>query len=191
MKHIGILTGLFIFSATCAEKLPYNVSIDPMWYELDAKTNIQKHSGEKWVVVGKITLKHTTKETIRLNTLSINWQGKPLNHLFGSLYKADATDTFLPIESYLVADSLWHKNTQNMHFNCEKPIMLDPITTFYIVLTIAEDIESCIKSGTFTIAQESLPREFQRFTQNNSDCLKFSIKTARSYNPLKVVSAYS
>lgn len=189
MDYIKFLGCLLIISTHHIKATPYQVMIEPLWHEISV-SKIEDYSREKWVVIGKITLKHTTRETIKLDSLSIAWQGNQIDQLFGSLYRADITDMFLPIESYLVADSIWSEQSQKMYFSLEKPLMLEPATTFYLVLAVPLALEKDIKTGSFFIVQESLPREFKYYAQSNKTDLTFSSKIAHSYNPLKMVSSH-
>ncbi len=169
-KNFALFSILCInsLSADIAEPLlPYQVSIEPLWYELDQQPEARELFGGKWLVVGKITFKYKDKEFIKLDNLLLDWTGGSIDYLLGTLYMTDVDETFLPIESYVICDSNWNKSQQMMRFNFNKPYTIDPHTTFFVVLTVPDEVEPILKTGSFMLRSVCLPPMFRTYAHNN------------------------
>lgn len=156
-KNVAHATQISLESKECV------VAIESLWRELNNPAQSNQLADEKLVVIGKITFKNKTDESIKLNTMHLTWHGSPINYMLGSLYKADPDNTFLPIDAYLVCDSTWNKTDQKLMLTFAKSESLSSATTFYMVLTIPKNLEPKLKNGYFQIATHNLPSEFRTY----------------------------
>lgn len=191
-KKVFLVVIAIITSALRCNVAPISckVSLEPLWFELDQNDDSQKLFGGKWIVSGKITFSYKTKEHIKLEKLQLNWNGEPIEYVLGTLYKADADDKFLPIESYVICDSNWNRSRQTMSLNFAKPYLLDPISTFYLVLTVPEHLEKNLKNGIFSMAAETLPRAFRSYANNNPLSLTLG-EHSQHKTPIKTIATSS
>jgi hypothetical protein len=119
---------------------------------------MERDLGGKWILVGSITFHKKSKEVAKLEKISFEWHGDPIDHLSGSLYKKIPEKQFMPIEDNLVCDGSWNKLNQCLilDFNNRKQT-LGPRNIFYLVFTVPESIEPALKSGYFNLVQTNLP----------------------------------
>ena len=144
-----------------------SVTIESLWKELE--NPIKKTvNDDKLIAVGKITFKNKAKEVIKLDELTLNWHGAPVHYVLGSLYKANANDSFLPIDAFLVCDSSWNKVDQMLTLKFNKSESLGSCTTFYMVLTIPHNLEPMLKNGYFQIATTNLPAQFRTYAHHHA-----------------------
>jgi len=155
---IFLLTTTFSLYTTANE---FSVILEPKWENLEPNTTKTKKFGGKWVLVGNITFKKNSKEPVNLSKIYLNWQGKTIKNLVGSLYKKKSDKDFIPIQDYLICDGAWNKTKQTLILKFDEKQTLGPITTFYLVLTIPENIETVVKKGSFVIEKEYLPEQFK------------------------------
>ena len=149
---ISTTTSLCIYAAEC------DILLVPLWDNLEKNNMIERDLGGKWMLVGSITFHKKSKEVVKLEKISLEWHGDPINHLSGSLYKKIPKKQFLPIEDNLVCDGSWNKLNQCLvlDFNNRKQT-LGPRNIFYLVFTVPESIEPALKSGYFNLVQTNLP----------------------------------
>jgi len=155
---IFVLTTTFLSHTTANE---FSVTLEPKWENLEPNTRKTKEFGGKWILVGSITFKKNSKEPVNLNKIYLSWQGEAIKNLVGSLYKKKLDKNFIPIQDYLICDSAWNKTKQTLILKFDEKQTLGPITTFYLVLTIPESIETVVKKGSFIIEKEYLPEQFK------------------------------
>jgi len=126
----------------------------------------------KWILAGTIIFKKKCNAQVNLEEIRLQWHGKSLEHLQGSLFIAKNSEPFKPINDNHVSDGKWGKKTQRLNFKFNHTISLHPTTIFYLVLTIPEEHVHALK-GHFTIIPSCLPTPFQQ--EANKDPLAISI----------------
>lgn len=151
-----------------------SISIEPQWQNLENNTERAQQFGGKWILAGSITFKKTCNSPVHLNELRFVWNGIPLNQLQGSLFKANDSEPFKPINKNHIADSSWSKKEQSLIFKFAQSISLHPTTIFYLVLTIPEEQEKKLK-GSFSILPHYLPLPFQEALQKEKMDLHLDI----------------
>ena len=164
MKYVTYFIPIFVLMTTSSLYAPANefsVVLEPKWKNLEQNTKKTKEFGGKWILVGSITFKKNSKEPVNLNKIYLNWQGKNIENLVGSLYKKKSDKDFIPIQDYLICDSAWNKAKQTLILKFDEKQTLGPTTIFYLVLTIPENIETVVKKGSFVIEKEYLPEQFK------------------------------
>lgn len=147
---------------------PFKIILESKWKNLDCDPQKIKEFGGKWILVGSITFKKRSPEMIFLNELQLKWEGEPIKRLIGSLYEKNDTSNFLPIEKYLICDSVWKSSTQQMLLKFNRTLTLGAVNTLYLVLTIPENLEEKLKSGRFTLEHVSLPLAYQQYVKNSN-----------------------
>lgn len=150
-----------------AEQESFKVIVEPKWHNLESDTDRTKQFGSKWILAGTITFKKRSTEAVFLDELQLSWKGKKIDQLIGSLYEKNEAGEFLPIEKYLVCDSCWKKSTQQLFLRFNHPLTLGAINTFYLVLTVPEEIEQILKNGTFYIEQAGLPLPYREYVKDH------------------------
>ncbi len=172
-KLLFMLTLLFVTTKITSNYLePFTIQLESKWIDLENSTAKIKKFGGKWILAGSITFKKRSSETVYLDEIKLSWKGKTLSNLTGSLYVVNKT--FLPIEKYLVCDSLWKASEQQLLLKFDKEHTLGARNTYYLVLTVPEDLEDTVKKGEFTIEKQSLPCPFQDYLQNNKIALSLN-----------------
>jgi len=155
----------------------FTIKIESKWEDLD-KDKKQKHFEEKWIWAGDIIIKKTAPEYVSLHELHLIWNGQnseKIESIIASLYDKKNTKTFIPIEKYLICDSVWKKSEQRLILKFEKPKTLYAINNLALVLTIPKKTEDTVKQGYFTIDTEYLPRPYQDYVTEHNLCLCFDI----------------
>lgn len=158
---IGAITYLSIQ----AHDEPFKVILKAKWHDLDSNPQRVKTFGGKWVIAGSITFKKRTQEVIFLNQLQLTWEGENIDQLAGSLYEKNDMSAFLPIEKYLVCDSRWKKSTQQLVMKFNRTFTLGAVNTFYLVLTVPDDVEKKLKQGRFKLEQVGLPTHYRQYVK--------------------------
>lgn len=157
----------FSLSAECNSKEisdQFTIKIEARWEDLE-KNKKKKNFEDKWILVGDITIKKTAADYISLQELQLNWNGKKINQLTASLYEKNSDKNFMPIERYLLCDSIWKKSEQKLILKFKEPKTLCAINKLSLVLTIPKDMEEILKSGGFTLDTEYLPQPYKEFAQ--------------------------
>lgn len=149
-----------LFTQVAQEKCP--IILESQWHNLDNNDSKVEHFGGKWVLVGSITFKRKSKEPIFLDKISFVWHGEQIDNLIASLYKKPYNKEFLAIEENLICDGIWNEKTQTLIFDFDDQEKLAPTTTFYLVLTIPQTIETILKSGYFSLKDTSLSVLFKQ-----------------------------
>lgn len=160
---ISVLCSLLSFTTFSTEH--FDILLKSKWRNLDQNNHSIIDFGGKWVLVGSITFKKKSKEPLFIDTLNLTWNGKHIDHLVASLYKKNLSRDFLPIEDNLVCDGIWNKTKQTLMFNFDEKETLNPTTTFYLVLTIPNDLEPILKNGAFVLEEHCLPKPFKQNSQ--------------------------
>jgi hypothetical protein len=159
----------------------FNIILKSKWCDLDGNCTKVQEFGGKWVLVGSITFKKRCKDPICIETISLHWNGEPLDNLLASLYKKNLEkDAFLPIEENLICDGIWNKNKQTLILNFDEKENLAPTTIFYLVLTVPESIEPILKNGFFSLEEHYLPKPFKQCAQTEKLSLAINVTSAKS-----------
>lgn len=163
---------LLLCALTCArfaraEQETFKVVVEPLWHSLDSDPLRIQQFGGKWILAGSITFKKRSSEAVFLDELQLAWKGEKIEQLVGSLYEKNEAGAFIPIEKYFVCDSNWKKSTQQLLLRFEHPLTLGAINTFYLVLTVPEDIEHILKNGSFYIEQAGLPLPYREYVKDH------------------------
>lgn len=148
-----------------ANQEPFKVIVEPKWQDLENNPQKTKLFGGKWILVGSITFKKRSSEMIFLDEIQLTWKGKKIDKLLGSLYEKNDTSSFIPIEKYHVCDGRWKTSTQKLFLRFNHNLTLGAVNTFYLVLTIPEDIEPIIKNGSFAVETEGLPLRYREYVK--------------------------
>ncbi len=170
MKILGyalLLNALFLAQAMKAEQEQFKVLVEPKWHNLETDTDRTKLFGGKWILAGSITFKKRSTEAVFLDGIQLSWKGANIEQLTGSLYEKNETGAFLPIEKNCVCDSSWKKSTQQLFLHFDHPLTLGAINTFYLVLTVPENIEPILKNGSFHIEQAGLPLPYREYVKDH------------------------
>jgi len=117
MKYVTYFIPIFVLTTapslyTTANE--FSVILEPKWENLESNTKKTKEFGGKWILVGSITFKKNSKEPVNLSKIYLNWQGETIKNLVGSLYKKKSNKDFIPIQDYLICDSVWNKTKQTL-----------------------------------------------------------------------------
>ena len=146
----------------------FRVILEAKWQDLENNAQKIKQFGGKWILAGSIVFKKRSSEILFLDTIQLNWKGEKIDNMIGSLYEKNDTGSFLPIEKYLVCDSVWKRSTQQLFLPFNRPFALGAVNTFYLVLTVPQEIEKKIKSGYFFITQHRLPFPYQKYISTHN-----------------------
>ena len=152
-----LITGSAVAALTPTDCL---INMAPKWEPL-ATRSPHEHLGMKSIVIGSITFRKKCKQPAKLDTITLSWHGKRINQLSGSLYKKIPEKRFVPIDTNLVADGSWNSAQQKLrfHFNDNKQT-LGPINIFYVVLTVPQNLEKRLRTGSFSLSHHNLPDMF-------------------------------
>ena len=170
MKKIKILilSGLSLsfllsFNLTAESAKICDITIQSRWQNLETPREMSFFNS-KWILAATITFKRTStlKEPIFINRLQFSWTGPILKSLNASLFKKTPNQPFTPVEEMVISDGKWNARTQELHFAFNDQQRLDPVTTFYIVITIPSELEQSISQGKFTLVPSCLPDELQQ-----------------------------
>lgn len=157
---VGYLCTSFL-TASHNELDDFKIILESTWKDLDTDIAQSQEFGGKWILIGSITFRKKAKEVVNLEKLYLHWTGKPLAHLLGSLYKKTTSHDFLPIQDYLVCDGKWNNAQQILMLDFEQKLTLGPTNTFYLVLTVPDNVENIVKEGSFDILDSYLPEPFK------------------------------
>lgn len=133
------------------------VCVEAKWNNLEQCSKQEQLFGGKLMLVGSFTFRKQCKEPIKLDKLILEWHGKKINSLCGSLYKKFPERNFVPIQENLVCDALWNKSTQTLILDFENEQTLNTISIFYLVLSVPKELEQTLKDGYFTLRNSDLP----------------------------------
>lgn len=166
MKVIHVVCALLLTQhlITC------DIAIESLWKNLETRHEEQLFDG-KWILTAIITFKKhpDLKDPITLSKLYFAWQGPFLHNLTASLYRKIPNQAFVPLEELLVCDGRWNERNQELYFNFDEPHKLDPLTKFYIVITIPDHLSSILRNGSFLLIPTSLPDIIQNFMNIKSE----------------------
>lgn len=182
MKGITLrtcITGIVLWCVHTPIHAPYigcDVSLSPLWQDLEGSPERAQTFGGKLMLVGAITFKKRMPEHIKLQKLSLRWQGpnnEQLPDLACSLYQKDLNKEFLPIQEFLVCDGMWNATKQLIDFTFDQTKTLSTYDIFYVVITVPELHEDTIKKGSFVLLDSSLPEIIKESIHNKPLILSF------------------
>ncbi|HEV2601313.1 MAG TPA: hypothetical protein VGT41_03375 [Candidatus Babeliales bacterium] len=176
MKHsIASLLMISCLSLSASNN-DFKLIIEPCWKDLEQCVYKTKFFGGKWILVGSITFKKKSKESVDLNHLYLHWIGHPMERLVASLYKQQSNcKDCMPLEENLVCDGIWNAKDQLLLFKFNDPQKLGFVNRYYVVLTVPPFLEPIIQQGHFQINPYQLPEQFKQNIDSNNLCL--SLKT--------------
>jgi len=163
---LAILVNCTIIQSKSAQTNDCTISIESQWEDLENNKEKSQKFGGKWILAGTITFKKKCNKQVTLQEIRLQWHGKHLELLTGSLFIHKDTGPFKPVPDNHIADSKWSKTTQTLLLKFNHPISLHTTTTFHLVLTVPEDQEQLLK-GNFTIEPAYLPEPFQEAIQKD------------------------
>ncbi len=169
-----------ILNASTPYSAPYqsfnnglSITLTPAWQQIGHGKALANNFGGAWMCVGTITIKKRVNETLSLTEAAFHWNGSPIKSLHASLYRKNG-EPFLAIEENLVSDGVWKSNQQLLSFSFSNKQVLDPITTFYLVLTVPSPLEQRLKKGSFQLLASHLPAHIQPYLENKPLSLTLS-----------------
>lgn len=166
---------LSVLTALSCKAETFTISLKPKWRCLEEDCKKAAEFGGKWILAGSITFKKRSKDHVFIEMLNLHWNGENLDNLIGSLYRKNLDkELFLPIEENLVCDGIWNKNKQTLVLNFDEKESLAPTTTYYLVLTVPDDIEPILKKGSFYLEEQNLPKPFKQCAQQEKLSLAFN-----------------
>jgi len=160
----------------------FSIILEQKWQNLERNQEKNKEFGGKWILIGSITFEKKSKEFISLDKINLRWNGDNIDNLIGSLYKKYPEKEFIPIQDNLVCDGTWNKSKQLLMLKFDNKLSLGPTTTFYLVLTVPDQIEPIIKKGSFCLEEHCLPDPFKQCARNRQ--LSIAVNTKTSPEPL-------
>lgn len=171
MKHLAIFCALTWHALSLCtlplESNDFQLIIEPTWQNLERNTDSSKAFGGKWVLIGSITFKKKSKDSVELDRLELKWHGEKIDDLAGSLYRKSSHKDFMPIEDYLICDGTWNKAKQTLKLTFDQQQTLGFVNTFYLVLTIPDHMDNIVKHGAFDIVSRALPEPFRVTAQQH------------------------
>lgn len=162
------------------------ITLTPAWQSIGHGKACEKVFGGAWICAGTMTIKKRVNETLSLSQAAFRWHGPHLSTLHASLYRKNS-EPFLPIEENVVSDGVWHPSTQQLSFSFSKKQVLDPITTFYVVLTVPSPLERRLKKGSFELLTAHLPAQVQLYLEKSS--LSLALSDLAQHTSTKLVQA--
>lgn len=156
MKYIRFLLIMMLMPAM-ARGASCQVRVEAKWNNLEQCSKKETLFGGKLMLVGSFTFRKQCKDCIKLDKLMLEWHGKKIDSLCGSLYKKYPEKHFVPIQENLICDALWNKSAQNLIFDFENEQTLNTISIFYLVLSVPKELEETLKDGYFTLRDTNLP----------------------------------
>lgn len=172
MKKIILFFSFLISSASfCMHD--FSITLEPIWKDLESNQAATQQFGGKWILIGSITFKKKSGETVFLHNLRLQWKGSAITTLFGTLYKKVDGKTFLPLEENMICDGTWYPHDQSLVLNFNKKITLGISNTFYLVLTVPEDVEQQLKKGYFALDEKMLPEPFIQYMHGQQIALAY------------------
>lgn len=146
----------------------FNIQLETFWQNIEGrKTNDEKFGGH-WILAGGITFKKKSNDTVAMDTLRLAWKGPKVGHLFASLYRKEIGRPFRAIEDNLVCDGVWRPRDQSLTFTFNTHEHIGAINTFYLVLTVPNNLEPILKTGHFEIEKIDLPIQFQEHNKTKT-----------------------
>ena len=183
MLIIGVITNFSLYGKDQEKPIQekptieqFTIKLETKWEDLE-KNKKRKIFADKWILAGDIIIKKTAADYVSLHELHLHWNGKKIDKLIASLYEKNSDKNFMPIEKYLLCDSIWKKSEQKLILKFEKPKTLYAVNKLALVLTVPTEIEHALKKGHFTIDADYLPEPYKEYAAENSLCLYLGAKT--------------
>lgn len=162
MKQIALLI-LSTVTLTVTNASPgYEFKIEKHWENLEKDSKNSTLFGSMWIWAGTVTFKKRPPEKILLDNLTLQWKGKHIGNLTGTLFRKEPSKPFLPLEHNVVSDGTWNTQKQTFTFPFKKQEPLHPTDTFCLVLAVAKNLETTLQEGSFVIEPKTLPIAFRK-----------------------------
>jgi len=143
------------------------IILESKWDDLEKKRK-RKIFNDKWILAGDIIFKKKAPDIISLKELHLSWKGKKIENLIGSLYEKEMRGDLIPIEKYLICDSVWKPSEQKLILKFENPKTLYAVNKLSLVLTVPNEIEDTLKNGYFSIETYTLPIPYKEYVDENN-----------------------
>jgi hypothetical protein len=150
-----------------------SITVTPAWLPIGHGKASTNEFGGAWICAGTISIRKRVNETLSLTEAAFKWNGGPLDKLHASLYRKNS-EPFLAIEENLVSDGIWRPQQKMLTFSFDSKQILDPVTTFYLVLTVPPHLEQQLKKGSFELLVSHMPAELQPYLEHKSFLLSLS-----------------
>lgn len=136
--------------STPHEHLPlFSLHTTATWKEYSLKSSKIQFIKEKWAWAYSLILK--SKSPIKLNNLTLQWNGDKIDNLSASLYqKKEREKVVIPIQKNLVCDGSWDSKRQQMRFPINEKIVAT--NKYHMLLSFPKNIEHALKKGLFVIS---------------------------------------
>lgn len=126
----------------------FSYSTTTTWREFALTSTALQLKDKKWAWIGLITLK--CKDSMQLEKITLQWNGKPLSRLGAALYqKKETINHLIPVQENLVCDGEWDQVDQQLIFAIHKKIV--STHHYYLLLNFPATLESTIKHGHFSV----------------------------------------
>lgn len=165
-RLIIIIIFLWCTHSTTTPSESFQLILEPRWDDLEQNAQKEEQFGSKLILIGKITFKKKIKDDIKLSKIFLQWHGKSIDSLSGSLYKKEPDKEFMPIEEHVICDSTWQKEQQSLILNFNQTQKLGIHSEFYLVLSVPQALEKTLKAGHFSIEEKCLPELLQESAKN-------------------------
>ena len=162
MRHfinLFLISILFVSNSTICKEM-FNVKLTSMWQQINKNSKTTRKFGDKNIHYGNIIIRKQTPRPARMKRIILLWKAhneKRIPQIIGSLYKFSKMKKLLTTEKNVICDSFWDKKKQQMVFEFEEELQLNPFNEFSIVLTIPNSEEKNLRSGHFEFEKKSLP----------------------------------
>lgn len=130
----------------------FSLHTTPTWKEYSTPQRTISFGKEKWAWKSSFTLK--SKKPMKLTTLVLAWQGKPLTTLAASLYQKKENAALIPIQKNLIGEGTWDKHKQQLLFTLNEKVVA--VNKYHLVISYPKQLESLVKSGKFIIKNTNL-----------------------------------
>jgi len=137
-------------AATPHDQLPlFSLYTTPTWREYSLKSSKIQFLKEKWAWAYSLILK--SKSPIKLDNLTLQWNGDRIDQLSASLYQKKERETVvIPIQKNLVCDGSWNPKKQQLIFPINEKIVAT--NKYHLLLSFPKQAENKLKKGLFVIS---------------------------------------
>ena len=126
-----------------------------------------------------ITFRKKTHEEVYLTELRFFWKGKQLSNPHASLFLKDPDKALMPIPENHIADGIWSSALRTLTFSIKPSIPLKSKTCFAITVTLHDDLENQLRTGSFTLDSSSLPEPFRETSKTHPLTLTLNAQSAK------------
>jgi len=142
------------------QTLSCDLNVTSQWVDLDPQRT--KQFGGKWILAGELVFHKRSKELITVKEIDLAWKGESISNLNASLFRKNGNNVLVPIDDALICDGSWNNKKQLLVLKFDQKEYLQPTTTFCLVITVTDDIETVLKNGHFDVMPDNLPYQIQK-----------------------------